>query len=264
MDRPTPEKAKQMLDDLMQEGEEVQKSKVGLDAWSHKCDLVVTQLFGSESKQVVAFKTWSRINPEFRNAPIWVEHIHQVRDFRNHVLTAIRMLENLKWNIDTFGLPATNTKIRIDAVEVVTEICLRFHSVCRQLRKRYNNRATLDVEDEYDVQDLLHALLLLHFEDVRPEEWTPSHAGAASRIDFLLKSERIVVECKKTRKSLTDKKLGEELIIDIERYRSHPDYRTLICFVYDPSGYVNNARGMENDLSKTTDGLHVKVVVAPK
>jgi REase_DpnII-MboI len=52
------------------------------------------------------------------------------------------------------------------------------------------------MKDEYDVQDSLHALLKLHFDDVRREEWTPSYAGSQSRMDFLLKREKIVVETK--------------------------------------------------------------------
>ena len=61
---------------------------------------------------------------------------------------------------------------------------------------------TLDVEDEYDVQDLLHALLRLYFKDIRPEEWTPGYAGTSSSMDFLLHPEEIVIEVKKTRKGL--------------------------------------------------------------
>ena len=45
----------------------------------------------------------------------------------------------------------------------------RFHSVVMQIRKRYSNRETIDVNDEYDVQDLFHSLLKLYFNDVRPE-----------------------------------------------------------------------------------------------
>ena len=41
----------------------------------------------------------------------------------------------------------------------------RFHKVSIQLRSRYKGRPTLEVNDEYDVQDLLHALLCLHFQD---------------------------------------------------------------------------------------------------
>lgn len=120
------------------------------------------------------------------------------------------------------------------------------------------------MEDEYDVQDLLHALLQMNFDDIRPEEWTPSYAGSSSRMDFLLKQEQIVIEAKKTRKTLGAKEVGEQLIIDIKKYRNHPDCKLLICFVYDPEGRIANPRGIENDLNKDHEGLKVLVIIAPK
>ncbi len=56
---------------------------------------------------------------------------------------------------------------------------------------------------------LLHALLLLYFDDIRAEAWTPSYAGKSARMDFLLKNEGVVIEVKKTRLGLTDKELGD-------------------------------------------------------
>lgn len=66
----------------------------------------------------------------------------------------------------------------------------RFHLVVKQLRNRYNSRETLDIVDEYDVQDLFHSLLYIFFNDVRAEEWTPSYAGKCARQDFLLKKKK--------------------------------------------------------------------------
>lgn len=150
------------------------------------------------------------------------------------------------------------------AVEIIRILCSRFHLVARQLRSRHDSRVTLNVEDEYDVQDLLHSLLILDFNDIRPEEWTPSYAGGSSRMDFLLKNESIVIETKKSRKSLNAKQLGDELIIDIDRYKEHPDCKTLIVFVYDPEGWIANPRGIESDLSKTEEKLPVIVFIAPR
>ena len=96
-------------------------------------------------------------------------------------------------------------------------IIKRFHLAALQLRQRHENRPTLTVEDEYDVQDLLHALLQLDFDDIRREEWTPSYAGGASRMDFRLKQEQVVIETKKTRKGLGDKEVGQQLIVDIAK-----------------------------------------------
>jgi hypothetical protein len=61
--------------------------------------------------------------------------------------------------------------------ERVATICSRLHVVARQLRVRHDGRPTLEIRDEDDVQDLLHALLRVDFDDIRTEEWTPSYGG---------------------------------------------------------------------------------------
>lgn len=139
----------------------------------------------------------------------------------------------------------------------------RFHVVARQIRRRHDGRTTLEIRDEYDVQDLLHGLLKLDFEDVRPEEYTPATAGAATRMDFLLKDDEIAIEVKMTRPGLKDKELGEQLIIDIAKYQSHPNCKCLYCFVYDPDNIIRNPRGMEKDLEKLGKGFPVKVYIRP-
>jgi hypothetical protein len=111
---------------------------------------------------------------------------------------------------------------------------------------------------------LLHALLKVLFDDVRPEEVAPSYAGASSRLDFLLKSEELVVEAKMASARLRDKTVGEQLIVDIQRYQSHPSCEKLICFVYDPEGCIRNPGGLENDLSGKNGRIEVLVVVAPR
>lgn len=151
-----------------------------------------------------------------------------------------------------------------DSIQIILNIFSKFHTICRQLRNRYDSRETLDVIDEYDTQDLLHALLCLYFEDIRAEEWTPSYAGSGSRQDFLLKTEQIVIEVKKTRKGLGNKQVGEQLIIDIERYKVHPDCKTLLCFIYDPDERIINPKGIENDLTKISDNLNVITKIIQK
>ena len=146
----------------------------------------------------------------------------------------------------------------------IENICDKFHQVARTLRSRYGDRPTLEVGDEYDVQDLFHSLLFIHFDDVRPEEVSPSYAGKSSRMDFLLKIERIVIEIKKTRSGLGAKELGSQLIEDIERYKTHPGCSLLVCFVYDPEGLVGNPRGIENDLNRDEGPFPVRVLIRPQ
>jgi hypothetical protein len=133
-----------------------------------------------------------------------------------------------------------------------------------RLQVRQRGRAPLAVKDEYDVQDLLHAILTLHFDDVRPEEFTPSYAGNASRVDFYLPRERIIVEAKMTRNNLGQKEVANELVIDAARYAQMPTVDTLICVVYDPERKCANPRTLENDVEASTGRLKVRAVVCPQ
>lgn len=155
-------------------------------------------------------------------------------------------------------------QVEQDSQVVLERIFSRFGKVARQLRSRHSSRPTLGVDDEYDVQDLLHALLQLYFDDIRAEEWTPSYAGKSARMDFLLKKEKIVIEVKKTRENLSEKEIGDQLIVDIDRYKEHSDCRVLMCFVYDPELRVGNPQGLEKDLTQSRDDIEVRAYVYPK
>jgi hypothetical protein len=98
------------------------------------------------------------------------------------------------------------------------------------------------------VQDLLHALLRPWVADIRPEEFTPSYAGSSTRMDFLLPAHRLVIELKFIRDRAHAGKIGDELIIDIDHYRKHPDCETLLCVVYDQDHLLQNAEGLKHDL----------------
>jgi hypothetical protein len=83
--------------------------------------------------------------------------------------------------------------------------------------------------------------------------------GLPSENDF----ER-AVEVKKTRAALEDKPVGEQLMVDIQRYPAYQDCKRFVCFVHDPEGRIGNPAGLERDLSREADGLTVQVLVYPK
>lgn len=117
------------------------------------------------------------------------------------------------------------------------------------------------IGDEKDLQVLIHAILRLLYSDVRPEDPVPQKAGASSRVDFLIRDAGVIVETKMTRKSLTDKRVGEELLIDWGRYQRHPDCRGIFALVYDPGRYLHNAAGLEHDLSQGAADISTRVIV---
>ena len=150
---------------------------------------------------------------------------------------------------------------RLDAVVTVVALGERFRYVERSLRHRHGKRDTLLVNDEYDAQDLLRALLKIFFDDVRDEVWTPEYAGGGARVDFVLRDYSLAIELKYARPSLNDKEIADQLIIDRDRYKQDTLVRHLLCLVFDPNGVLRNPRGLEKDLKRDVSAEDLAVSV---
>jgi len=237
--------------------------------WQRDTEVTIEKIFGGSDRHIKDFRG-IRYSPGMVGFDEYGERTTSDSEFRQRyeggLNKARTILQSMVEEIQTYWPDeAVATEAPQTAGQKIELICTRFPAVVRQLRRRYGNRNPLEINDEYDVQDLIRALLQIFFDDVRPEQSTSSYAGKSARMDFLLKMEHIVLEIKHGRRGLTEKELGDELIIDIRRYKeTHPDCQALYCFVFDPQGFIDNPNGMENDLSKVTDGMPVKVIIAPR
>ena len=157
-----------------------------------------------------------------------------------------------------------NLQTEGSTLDTLRRVCARFHLVARQLRLRKEYRPTLEITDEYDLQDLFYALLRLQFDEVGTEERAPDYANGARRSSYLLDWDRTVVVAKLTRSGLTTRDLAEQVKSDAAYYATRPNGRALLCFIYDPDGRVGNPRGLEADLTMVSDTHMVEVIVAPK
>ena len=152
------------------------------------------------------------------------------------------------------------------SVEDLLEVLVKgLRRAMHPLTHRRKGAQPLTFANEYDVQDLLHALLRPWVADIRPEEFTPSYAGSSTRMDFLLPAHGLVIETKVVRERAHAKRIGDELIVDIEHYWRHPSCQKLWCVIYDPDHLITNAEGMKSDLQGTrsaADGsVEVRVLI---
>ena len=228
--------------------------------WKRDTEAAIEKIFGCDSNYLNDF---SHISYSLNIYSKCIPKARYYQAYLHGLGNAEIMLSSMISELEEYGVE-DHSPAQPDALSVIEHVCQRFHRVARQLQQRHNDRPTFDVDDEYDAQDLLHALLRLYFDDVRAEEWTPSYAGSASRVDFLLKQEKIVIEVKKTRNGLKAREICEQLIIDIARYQVHQDCKLLLCFVYDPDGKIANPVGLEKDLEGIASRIRVRVIVTPK
>ncbi len=274
----TPAQAARLIRGLIERGKRVGAQPLSIDeseAWRIEVEQTLSKVLGENNPAIYGVATASSRPARVLSLSPFGEN---ERDFRPDeaelaveraadVITQVGLLEAhlraIESSLEATGQTET-AQADDHALKRLLTILDRFHDAARQLRRRHDERPTLKIEDEYDVQDLLHALLLVDFSDIRPEEPAPSHAGAHGRMDLLLKAERIVVEVKKTREKLADRQVGEQLHIDIGRYGTHPDCGILVCFVYDPDSILRNPRGLERDLTKKVSAtFSVITVVKP-
>jgi hypothetical protein len=64
-----------------------------------------------------------------------------------------RLLTSIYEEIEEFGFSVGDSTVN-NPIYVIQKIALHFHAVARQLRARHADRETLDVKDEYDLQEL--------------------------------------------------------------------------------------------------------------
>lgn len=153
------------------------------------------------------------------------------------------------------------------ALEIVKYILVHFDVVAEQLKSRHKNRPTLDITDEYDVQDLLHALLSMFFDDVANEEWNPSDGASPSRADFLLMDNGSIIEVKTTLTRNTGentlrKNLEKELNDDLIKYSRRQDCKSIYFFIYDPEKKIKKPTTFERGVSSNKlTGIKVFTIV---
>lgn len=150
------------------------------------------------------------------------------------------------------------------SVEALIETLVRgLPRAMHPLTHRRAGATPLSFEIEADIQDLLHSQLRPWIADIRAEEFTPSYAGSSTRMDFLLTSHKLVIEVKRVRDRGHGSRVGNELIIDVEHYRKHPDCERLWCVIYDPARQLQNPAGLIADLEgqRTMPGGNVQVRV---
>jgi hypothetical protein len=155
--------------------------------------------------------------------------------------------------------------VRRTALEYVLSVIDSFPACTEILASRARDRPPFVIGDEYDVQDLFHALVRPTVPDLVPEDTTPKLAGKWSRLDFTSKATRLGFELKHVKSVNHATTVREELLIDEATYHEHPYIDTVVAFISDPHQYISNALrpAFERDLSRavSVNGRTVHYIV---
>lgn len=114
----------------------------------------------------------------------------------------------------------------------------------------------IKIENEYDLQHLLYAALRPLYGDIRKEVTEDSGVGAI-RSDLKIPSLNVVIEAKCSGKSMTLKKLMEQMEADIVHYKSDSIY----FYVYDKEKIIKDRVTFETYFNRNFDGKKVRIII---
>lgn len=151
-------------------------------------------------------------------------------------------------------------------VELIIRICQRLPRTAKIIGTRSRKgKHGFEITDEYDVQDLLHAVIRAYVKYLVQEDPLPKQAAARSgRADLSIEELGVLIEVKYVRGPDDQRRIFEEYSQDLVLYTKWPHLKTLIFVIYnsvdlrDPEAFEKMSGPNELDGRRFT----VRIVLA--
>lgn len=150
--------------------------------------------------------------------------------------------------------------------EVLRDIFYNFpNAVQKIIKDRRKGHPEFEIKDEYDVQDILYVIVKSFFPNMRDEDPIPKVGGKSTKIDLILREEKILIEVKMIKeKDSNETHFIEQLKVDFESYHKCIWLEKLFCFVYDPfkkTRDISNFNDLNGERTKGDHNYNVEVIV---
>lgn len=157
--------------------------------------------------------------------------------------------------------------INKNSEEVIRDVLSNFSNAIQKIIKdRRKGHLDFTIEDEYDVQDILYVVLKSIFPTLRDEDPIPKVGAKSTKIDLILREEKILIEVKMIKeKDSNETHFIEQLKIDFESYHECKWLDKLFCFVYDPhkkTRDISNFQDLNGDRTKGGHNFNVELIIA--
>ncbi|MCV2486510.1 hypothetical protein OD917_16370 [Flavobacterium sp. SH_e] len=231
--------------------------------------------FLSKIEPSLTTKLYEEIQQENNPIAIFVRAILNIdsitMDELNNALKSTSLLNNIDVQLQVLleDLEHIILQVRFtnkNADELVRDVLNNFSNAIQKIiTGRRLNHAEFQIEDEYDVQDILYVILKSVFPNLREEDPIPKVGKKSTKIDLIIREEKILIEVKMIKlKDSNETHFIEQLKVDFESYHECQWLRKLYCFVYDPykkTRDVSNFKDLNGDRIKGGHDFNVEVIV---
>jgi hypothetical protein len=189
----------------------------------------------------------------------------------NSALQSISSITEIDVQLQILLEDIESTLLKIKFLNKSTDELVRnvLHNFSNAIKKiisgRRLNHPNFKIEDEYDVQDILYVILKSVFPNLREEDPIPKVGGKSTKIDLIIREEKIMIEVKMIKlKDSNETHFIEQLKADFESYHECKWLRQLFCFVYDPykkTRDISNFNDLNGERTKGEHNFNVEVIV---
>ena len=234
--------------------------------WSNVNDTIIERLFTSSSvKQRFVESKQNMVYSDTHKKKIHNDIFKLQKKINDEVILLKVIIDELNNDLYEQVSNPIGTSTHNGTIELISTICRNFNNFAKSLETSPHGKAkvqSVKIQNEYDLQFYFEAILSLHFDNYLPEESTPSFGGTSSKIDFILKRDKVGIELKS---DITKEELQKQINDDITKYKKHPDLinGTVIFFAHDPNKKVKYPGALEEDYEDIDHGpLNVKLIIS--
>lgn len=228
-----------LLEDLKKQFEQlIQRPNIDhadLDSLTRQFSLAATGLFVQQPIQSEKYRDWAPYHMFSYNQGIpQAEFDRQVqiayREGARRTLTEIDSLSGqLRLRLQHAG---AETALTNNNIQLLLQLCKRLPVSAKALARRRKDKQPFEITDEYDVQDLLKAIIRAYFKYSVSEEPIGKLAGAASRADFAIEDLGVIVEVKFVHGPNEQDRIVKQFAEDQQAYAKWEHLEHFIYVVY--------------------------------
>lgn len=179
---------------------------------------------------------------------IWIH----MSTLHSYVLSAIEKLDKgviVRENV----LPNLN---------LLTTILSTFPDAVSRLKYRRKSKNAIEINDEYDVQDILYIMLKGAFSTLQYEDPTSKEGLISTRADFVINDLNTYIETKYISVKGREKEIQDECMLDIQMYGAQQNCYKIVFFIYDPNKCIDNQFAFKGSLerNRSLDGKEIEVI----
>lgn len=239
---PTPEQMQQcisILQTLRPKFEQLKLQQQIEDAeiksLTHRFSSTMVDLYGAGTFKSEHYEDWQPYSffSYNSNTPQHVFDAMVQDSYREGITRTITELDNVLEHLELLLGHAGVTKMTPSAeIDLVLQLCKRLDKSAKVLSRRGHKKQPFTIDDEYDVQDLLQAILRAYFKFSVTEEPISKLAGLSSRADFAIEELGLVIEAKYVHGQNDQERVVKQFAEDLQGYSQWPHLEHFIYLIY--------------------------------